>query len=73
MFTKLRMDNKMNQHKLPLSEGLEQGDLDRLVHNKLHVDEFKSKMGSDADIIVLSFKVDGKEPARDLMNFIERG
>ena len=73
MFTKLRMDNKMNQHKLPLSEGLEQGDLDRLVHRKLHVDEFKSKMGSDADIIVLSFKVDGKEPARDLMNFIERG
>ena len=73
MFTKLRMDNKMNQHKLSLSEGLEQGDLDRLVHNKLHVDEFKSKMGSDADIIVLSFKVDGKEPARDLMNFIERG
>ena len=73
MFTKLQMDNKMNQHKLPLSEGLEQGDLDRLVHNKLHVDEFKSKMGSDADIIVLSFKVDGKEPARDLMNFIERG
>jgi hypothetical protein len=63
----------MNQHKLPLSEGLEQGDLDRLVHNKLHVDEFKSKMGSDSDIIVLSFKVDGKEPARDLMNFIERG
>ena len=73
MFTKLRMDNKMNQHKLPLSEGLEQGDLNRLVHNRLHVDEFKSKMGSDADIIVLSFKVDGKEPARDLMNFIERG
>ena len=73
MFTKLQTDNKMNQHKLPLSEGLEQGDLDRLVHNKLHVDEFKSKMGSDADIIVLSFKVDGKEPARDLMNFIERG
>ena len=73
MFTKLQMDNKMNQHKLPLSEGLEQGDLDRLVHNRLHVDEFKSKMGSDADIIVLSFKVDGKEPARDLMNFIERG
>lgn len=73
MFTKLQMDNKMNQHKLPLSEGLEQGDLHRLVHNRLHVDEFKSKMGSDADIIVLSFKVDGKEPARDLMNFIERG
>jgi hypothetical protein len=30
-------------------------------------------MGDDSDIIVLSFKVDGKEPALDLMNFIERG
>ena len=56
-----------------LFEGLEQGDLHRLVHPKLHIDEFKSKMGDDADIIVLSFKVDNKEPAKDLMNFIERG
>ena len=63
----------MHQYNPRLSEGLEQGDLGRLVHSKLHVDEFKSKMGSDADIIVLSFKVDGKEPGLDLMNFVERG
>lgn len=56
-----------------LSEGLEYGDLARLVHQKLHIDEFKSKMGDDADIVILSFKVGGKEPAVDLMNFIERG
>jgi hypothetical protein len=67
------MSNKMHQSNSQLTEGLEQGDLSRLVHNKLHIDEFKSKMGSDADIIVLSFKVDGKEPANDLMNFVERG
>lgn len=73
MFTKPQTSNKMHQHKPQLSEGLERGDLGRLVHNKLHIDEFKSKMGSDADIIVLSFKVDGKEPGLDLMNFIERG
>jgi hypothetical protein len=30
-------------------------------------------MGDDADIIVLSFKVNGKEPATDLMNFVEKG
>ena len=71
MFTKPQTSNKMHKHQL--SEGLERGDLGRLVHSKLHVDEFKSKMGSDADIIVLSFKVDGKEPGLDLMNFIERG
>lgn len=68
--------NKMqhNQHKHHvLSEGLEQGDLARLVYPTLHIDEFESKMGDDADIIVLSFKVGGKEPALDLMNFVERG
>ena len=64
----------MHNQQLPqLFEGLEKGDLKRLVHPKLHVDEFKSKMGDDADIIVLSFKVDGKEPAKDMMSFIERG
>lgn len=61
------------QHSLALFEGLEQGDLARLIHSKLHIDEFESKMGDDSDIVVLSFKVNGKEPALDLMNFIERG
>jgi hypothetical protein len=56
-----------------LFEGLEKDNLARLIYPELHVDEFKSKMGEDADIIVLSFLVDGKEPATDLMNFIERG
>ena len=56
-----------------LLEGLEHSDLKRLVHPELHVDEFKSKLGDDADIVVLSFKVDGKEPATDLVNFIEKG
>lgn len=64
---------KMYNSKSILTEGLEQGDLARLVHTNLHIDEFKSKMGDDPDIIVLSFKVGGKEPATDLMNFIERG
>ena len=56
-----------------INEGLEQNDLKRLVHNELHVDEFKSKMGKDEDIVVLSFKVTGREPAEDLVNFIEKG
>lgn len=49
------------------------GDLARLVHNEMHVDEFKSKMGNDEDMVVVSFKVGGKEPAQDLVNFIEKG
>jgi len=56
-----------------LREGLEQGDLKRLVHDELHIDEFKSKLGRDEDVCVVSFKCKGKEPANDLVNFIEKG
>ena len=56
-----------------LFEGLESGDLKRLIHTELHIDEFRSKLGDDSDVIVLSFKVDSKEPATDLVSFIEKG
>ena len=56
-----------------LFEGLEAGDLARLIHPELHVDEFKSKLGDDADVVVISFKVDSKEPANDLVAFVEKG
>lgn len=56
-----------------LREGLEKGDLRRLVHTEMHIDEFKSKLGRDEDVCVVSFKVTGKEPAQDLVNFIEKG
>jgi hypothetical protein len=56
-----------------LRENLEHGDLARLVHNELHIDEFKSKLGDDKDICVISFKVGGKEPGQDLVNFLEKG
>ena len=56
-----------------LAENLERGDLKRLIHPELHIDEYKSKMGDDADICVLSFKIAGKEPGMDLVNFIEKG
>jgi len=56
-----------------LFEGLEENDLKRLIHPELHVDEFKSKLGDDCDVVVLSFKVDSKQPANDLVAFIEKG
>ena len=54
-------------------EGLEQGDLARLINVDITIDEFVSKMGEDQDVAVVAFRVGGKEPANDLMNFIERG
>ena len=56
-----------------LREGLEGGDLKRLVHTEMHVDEFKSKLGRDEDVVVISLKVIGKEPATDIVNFVEKG
>ena len=58
---------------MELTEGLEKNDLMRLVVPELHIDEYKSKMGKDEDIIVLSFKVNGRAPANDLVNFVEKG
>ena len=60
-------------HQSNITEGLEQDDLKRLVHTELHIDEFKSKMGKDEDVVVISFKITGREPAEDLVNFIEKG
>jgi hypothetical protein len=68
------MSNNQHNHNFKLlRENLEMGDLNRLVHNELHVDEYKSKMGTDADVCVVSFKVSGKEPSADLVSFIEKG
>ena len=39
----------------------------------IHVDEFASKMGDDADIIVLSFFVRDKQAAKDLVAWFEKG
>jgi hypothetical protein len=63
----------MNKLQPQLNENLEMGDLKRLVHPELHIDEYKSKMGDDADVCVISFKVSGKEPSMDLVSFIEKG
>lgn len=56
-----------------LNEDLKANDLYNLVDNIFEVDTYGSKMGSDNDIVVLSFTVEDKEPADDLVNFIERG
>lgn len=52
---------------------LQFNDMLDLVSRKIHVDEYKSKMGNDKDVIVLSFKVKYKDPAWELSNFIEKG
>ena len=56
-----------------VKEGLKAGDLDGVVSKRFSVDQFKSKMGEDKNIMVLAFTVDGMMPAKDLERFAETG
>jgi len=60
-------------HPHQLSEGLQQGDLKYLVDDRLHFDEYNSKMGQPADVVTMSFKVRDLMPAQDLVSFLENG
>ena len=52
---------------------LNAGDLRHLVDSVFEVDSFKSKMGDDSDIVVLSFSVLENNAAKDLVSFLEKG
>lgn len=56
-----------------VNEGLKAGDLEGVVSSKFSIDQFKSKMGEDRNILVLAFTVDGQAPAKDLERFAETG
>ena len=54
-------------------DSLQAGDLRNLVSHVFEVDSYRSKMGDDKDVVVISFTVESKAPADDLVNFIEKG
>lgn len=56
-----------------INEGLRPLDLKEMVDNLIEVDTYKSKMGEDQDVCVVSFRVTDRAPAKDLMEFIEKG
>lgn len=56
-----------------LFEGLRSGDLQDMIYPVFTVDQFKSKMGEDKNVVVVAFKAKEKMPAIDLMEFIEKG
>ena len=62
-----------NQQNRILREGLRPLDLEDLVENLFEIDTYKSKMGEDRDVCVLSFRVKDRRPAKDMMEFIEKG
>ena len=58
---------------MQVNEGLKAGDLEGVVSKTFSVDQYKSKMGDDRNIMVLAFVVDGLAPAKDLERFAETG
>jgi hypothetical protein len=58
---------------MKINESLRANDLKNLVKKVFEIDSFKSKIGKDEDVVVLSFTVDTEDPAKDLENFIEMG
>jgi DNA-dependent RNA polymerase auxiliary subunit epsilon len=59
--------------KQPLNEGLRANDLKDLIYPQFEVDTFRSKMGEDKDVVTLTFQAKDRYPAKDMMEFIERG
>jgi len=53
--------------------GLRANDLKDTVLDIFEVDSFQSKMGDDRDVCVISFTTTQRGPARDMMEFIEKG
>ena len=62
------MTNKQNNK---INESLFEGDLKWLVSDNLLIDMHKTKLGDDADYVVLSIAVNDRTPAIDLAQFIE--
>jgi hypothetical protein len=56
-----------------INESLRPRDLRHFVKKVFEIDSYKSKIGNDADVVVLSFTVGSEDPAKDLENFIEMG
>ena len=58
---------------MQLTESLHAGDLEYLIKKVFGIDAFKSKIGDDEQVAVLSFEVKQEDAAKDLENFIEMG
>ena len=69
----LKRNQQMKHQHQQLNEGLRSGDLRDYVSEVFTVDRYSSKMGEDQDIVVLGFHVREKNPAIDMMEFIEKG
>ena len=52
---------------------IQNNDLINLIETTFSVDQYKSKVGDDKNIVVVAFDVKDVDPAKDLSQFIETG
>ena len=68
------VDQNRNRYQMrQLCEGLKPNDLKDLVNPIIEIDTYKSVMGDDENVIVLSFSINGNDAAKDFENFVEQG
>jgi hypothetical protein len=52
---------------------IQNNDLKDLIQTTFSVDQYKSKVGDDKNIVVIAFDIKDGDPAKDLSQFIETG
>ena len=58
---------------MQINEAVSEGDLKNMVNNIVSIDQYKSKIDEDRNIVVMAFEVYDQNAAFDLSNFIETG
>jgi hypothetical protein len=56
-----------------INEAIQNNDLADLISPVVSIDQYKSKIGDDKEIVVVAFRVKDKDPASDLSQFLETG
>ena len=56
-----------------INESIKHNDLRGLIAPLVSIDQYKSKLGKDENVAVVAFKINDKDPAQDLSQFIESG
>lgn len=56
-----------------LNESISKNDLSNHVDNIVSIDQYKSKLGDDKNVIVVAIKIKDRNPAMDLSQFLETG
>lgn len=58
---------------MKLTEGFNHGDMTGFIDPLVSIDEYSATMGDDEDVITICFNVRGQTPAKDLVDWFERG